>query len=159
MKNNNPLNQITSLNEYLWEHIPISNAMGVKVIDVSQTRVVLEAPLANNINHKKTVFGGSLHAVATLSCWSLLHVNLTELFGESVSVQIIIASSEIKYLAPVSKNFTAECEQPKKEAWEYFIKMLNKKGKARLNLQAKIFQDDKLCVDYSGTFAAIKVGL
>lgn len=140
------------LEKYLLEHIPISAAMGVKVAAASSTKLVLEAPFANNINHKKTVFGGSLHAVATLACWSLLHVNLTKLGQE---IQIVIAKSEVDYLAPVSKDFKAECCLPEGETWEYFLKVLSKKGKARIILQAHIFQDGKLCVDYVGTFVAI----
>lgn len=142
------------LEDYLWEHIPISSAMGVKVNIASLEKVILEAPLTNNINHKKTVFGGSLHAVATLSCWCLLYINLLELLKESV--QIVISSSKIEYLAPVTKDFSAECCQPDKQVWEYFLKTLNKKSKARVCLQAKIFQEEHLCVDYSGTFVAIK---
>lgn len=139
------------LENYLWEQIPISRAMGVKVNMASPEKVILEASFAPNINHKKTVFGGSLHALATLSCWTLLHL---ELQGEPVD--IVIANSEIKYLAPVSQDFKAVCFHPDKKEWDFFLKMLLKKGKARVVLKAKIFQDDKLCVDYSGTFAAIR---
>lgn len=142
------------LEHYLWEHIPISNAMGVKVKIASIEKVSLEAPFTNNINHKKTVFGGSLHAVATLSCWCLLHISLLELLKEPI--QIVISSSKIEYLAPVAKDFRAECCQPDKQVWEYFLKTLNKKSKARICLQAKIFQGERLCVDYLGTFVAIK---
>ena len=56
-----------NLEKYLHKHIPISSAMGVKVDVASSERVVLSAPFLNNINHKQTVFGGSLHAVATLT--------------------------------------------------------------------------------------------
>lgn len=145
--------QEKKLEEYLWKHIPISSAMGVKVHVASPQKVILDAPFANNINHKQTVFGGSLHAVATLSCWSLLHLNLTELFNEPM--QIVIASSHVEYLAPVSRDFQAECCRPDQEAWEYFLKILRRKRKARVDLKAQIIQDNRLSVDYSGTFVAI----
>ncbi|MEI8366149.1 MAG: YiiD C-terminal domain-containing protein [Parachlamydiaceae bacterium] len=141
------------LEKYLLEHIPISSAMGIRVDAASSERVVLEAPFLNNINHKQTVFGGSLHAVTTLACWSLLHVNMVELFKDPI--QIVIASSEIKYLAPVTSNFKAECLHPDVSPWERFLIILRKKGKARLQLGAKIFEHDQLCVDYSGIFVAI----
>lgn len=141
------------LEKYLLEHIPISSAMGIKVDAASFEKIVLRAPLFNNINHKKTVFGGSLHAVATLACWSLLHANLVELFKDSV--QIVIASSEINYLFPVTSDFKAECNHPDFDAWERFLTILRKKGKARLQLRATIFEEDKLCVDYSGVFVAL----
>lgn len=144
------------LENTLLEQIPISSAMGVRVDSASSAQIILKAPFTNNINHKKTVFGGSLHAVATLACWSLLYVNLAELCAENV--QIVIARSEIDYFAPVSTDFKTECCMPDPMDWERFIKILLKKGKARIKLNAKIFQEGRLCVDYWGIFAAIKIG-
>ncbi len=40
--------------------------------------------------------------------------------------------------------------------WNRFIKMLHSKGKGRIQLEAKIYQAEKLAVDYKGTFAALK---
>ncbi|MBA2728284.1 MAG: YiiD C-terminal domain-containing protein [Parachlamydiaceae bacterium] len=154
MKDNQGVDPEASLENYLWHQIPISSAMGVQVELATPTRVVIKAPLSNNINHKQTVFGGSLHAVATLACWSLLQVNLLQLKHDNV--QIVIASSEIKYLAPVTTDFKAECSMPETSDWKKFIKMLEKKGKARLQLTAHIYQQNQLCVDFSGVFVAIR---
>ncbi len=142
------------LEKYLLQHIPISAAMGIKVESASSQQVILSAPFLNNINHKNTVFGGSLHAVATLACWSLLHVNLLGISERNI--QIVIASSEIFYTAPVISDFKAECCTLDSLEWERFRKTLQRKGKARLKLNAKIFQDSQLCVNYSGQFVAIK---
>ena len=145
----------TALETYLLEHIPITSAMGIKVAEASSLQVVLSAPLSNNINHKKTVFGGSLHAVTTLACWSILHVNLTKICRENF--QIVIAKSEIQYLHPVTIDFKAACNLSDVLEWERFIKTFHKKGKARINLSAKIFEAGQLCVDYFGTFVAMKI--
>src|ERR1700738_1573053 len=110
---------------YLHEHIPISQAMGIQVEHASLQKVILFAPFANNINHKKTVFGGSLHAVATLACWGWLHVRLQELFHEDI--QIVIANSTVAYLAPVFSDFHAECTMADLSNWERFIKAFHKK--------------------------------
>lgn len=139
------------LETYLYQHIPLSAAMGVKVDLASCDQIILSAPLSNNINHKKTVFGGSLHAVCTLACWSLLHVNLGE------KVQIVISSSEISYKSPVTSKFRAECCLPNLSEWNKFQTMFLKKGKARITLNAKIFQNDRLCVDFNGVFVAFQM--
>ncbi len=141
--------------EYLFQHIPISQALGVSVEHASSHKIVLRAPLANNINHKKTAFGGSLHAVTTLTCWTLLHVNLASLFGEQV--QIVITHSDTSYLAPVVSDFLAECEMPEDATWQRFLKMLQLKGKARIGLTARIYQEGTLSVDYQAVFAAIRI--
>lgn len=140
------------LEAYLHENIPITYAMGVKVKRLSLNEVILSASFANNINHKKTAFGGSLHAVATLACWSLLFVNLLD---EPGAFDIVIANSTVDYLAPVISDLESHCAMPDDAHWTLFKKTLKVKGKARIVLSASIFQDGKLAVAYKGTFAAI----
>jgi len=143
---------VTQLENYLYEHIPLSVAMGVKVVQASLHKVVLIAPLSPNINHKQTAFGGSLHAVATLACWSLMYLNLKEFSGFT---EIVISKSEVNYISPVTTDFTIECEFDNQPDWLKFESMLHKKGLGRLRLNAKIYQANKLAVDYWGEFVAI----
>lgn len=142
------------LTEYLYEHIPLSAAMGIKVVKANSHQVILSAPLSNNINHKKTVFGGSLHASATLACWSLLYLKLREAVKEPV--QIVIAKSEVMYCAPVETDFFVECAVPDEIAWCRFLKMLQTKKKGRIELFAQISQNGRLCVDYQAVFGVMK---
>ena len=64
----------SELQTYLHQHIPLSQAMQVTVVEASLQQVVLTVPLAPNINHRETVFGGSASAVANLAAWSMLHL-------------------------------------------------------------------------------------
>ncbi len=140
------------LQQYIWEHIPIAEAMGLKVEEATTEKVLLSAPLKQNINHKRTAFGGSLHAVATLSCWSLIFIHVREI---ALPVEIVIAESHIEYLRPVTDDFTAECLFSPL-VWPQFDRMLIHKGKARIKLNSKIFQTGSLAVSFSGEFAAVK---
>ena len=63
---------------YLHQYIPLSAAMGVQVRTATVEHVKLAAPLAPNVNHTETVFGGSAAALATLSAWTLLHLRLED---------------------------------------------------------------------------------
>lgn len=47
------------LNRVLHEQIPVIAHTGVAVVDYQPGRPVLVAPLAPNINHEGTVFGGT----------------------------------------------------------------------------------------------------
>lgn len=145
--------QKKQLENYLHKHIPISSAMGIHVDHAATDHIILKAPLCNNINHKMTAFGGSLHSAATLACWSLLHVNFADTNVDNV--QIVIARSEVDYLAPVSGDFTVQCYAPDVAEWERFMKMLEKRKKARIKLHATVYLDRKVCVDYWGMFVAI----
>ncbi|SFK43726.1 thioesterase domain-containing protein, putative [Methylophaga sulfidovorans] len=55
------------LQQYLYQHIPLSAAMQVSVDHVSDEKVILRAPLTPNINYHETVFGGSASTLAILS--------------------------------------------------------------------------------------------
>ena len=70
-----PHNAVVSperLQASLHERIPLSRAMGVRVLRAEPGGVVVEAPLAPNVNHSGTVFGGSASAVALLAAWALV---------------------------------------------------------------------------------------
>ena len=133
--------------KYLYEQIPLSEAMGITIDEASPDRVVMKAPFLPNINHKQTVFGGSLHAVATLACWSLLYLNM--------KCQIVITKSEVAFQAPVKGDFTAICQKPDAATWSRFMKTLQR-GRARIALVAQIIDGGRLAVDFRGEFAAIQ---
>ncbi len=83
---------------YFTVQIILRIQIGIRVDISSLEKVVLEAPFLNNINHKQTVFGGSLHAVTTLACWSLLHINLVALFEDPIQIVILYNVSTSKWV-------------------------------------------------------------
>ncbi len=78
------------LTTYLHEHIPITRSLGARVVHVDDHSVRLSAPLAPNLNHRATAFGGSLSTLAILSGWVLIHV---QLLGRDLSGRIVIQRS------------------------------------------------------------------
>ena len=147
------MSSLQDIETYLHDHIPISKAMGVTVKSASAAEVILRAPLLANINHKSTVFGGSLQAVSTLACWTLLHINLG---AAARPGEIVITNSNIDYTRPVTKDFEAHATLPDPARWQMFLKTFDRRGKARIQLAAHIFEDEDLATDYTGTFAALK---
>jgi len=136
---------------YLYEHIPISKAFGVTV-ERADTEVVLAAPFAPNINHKSTVFGGSLQAVATLAAWSLVHIHAR---AWAEHTEVVITHSDIDYLRPVTGDFEARAILPELAQWQRFHKAFKRHGKARTTIDVTIMDRNALAVDYSGTFALL----
>ena len=92
------------LQQYLHEHIPLSRAMQVTVLAASVEEVLLAAPLAPNINHRETVFGGSASAVCILAAWSLVQVRLR---AARIPARLVIQRNLMEYLLPVSGNADA----------------------------------------------------
>jgi thioesterase domain-containing protein len=141
-----------SLESYLHEHIPLSSAMRVRVIDASPDKVVLSAPLEPNINHIGTAFGGSESTLAILAAWSLLHVRLKE---ENISCVTLIQRHSIEYELPVPVDFTARAHLYNEADWNRFARTLRKHGKARIRIAAIIEYAFHRAASFEGDFVAI----
>ncbi len=138
-----------TLEEILHTEIPISKAMGVKVLAVSESSASLSAPLAANINHKHTAFGGSLYSLCVLSGWSLLYWRL-HLLG--VAAHIVIQESRIRYLKPVGEDMLAIAKFDDVETVSRQVRMFRRKARARFSLNSTIYAADELAVSFTGTY-------
>jgi thioesterase domain-containing protein len=126
--------------------------MQLEVREATAERVVLKAPLAPNINHRETVFGGSASAVAILSAWTLLYVRLKQARRDA---RIVIQRNTMMYTRPIPGDFTAVCFAPDAEAWQRFLNILERKGRARLTLVALLECNAKNVGELEGDFVAI----
>ena len=140
------------LEKYLHEHIPLSKAMQVAVVRIQPETVVLSAPLAPNINHRDTVFGGSASAVAILAAWSLLHTRLT---SEGISSRLVIQRNTMTYEHPIDGTFTAESAIESPEGWETFLRILRRRGKARITVCAVLSFAGQAAGRFEGEFVAL----
>jgi len=55
------------LQQTLKHEIPLTQATGIKVFEVTEDSITLRAALENNVNHKSTAFGGSLYSLSLLT--------------------------------------------------------------------------------------------
>ncbi len=140
------------LERYLHDHIPLSKAMAVGVVSADTESVVLRAPLAPNINHRDTVFGGSASALAILSAWSLLH---TRLHAEGIATRLVIQRNTMDYEQPILGDFTARARLQQVDGWGLFTRMLARKGKARIVVDSVLEQGGHAVGRLSGEFVAL----
>src|SRR5919109_4586378 len=105
------MSRARQIQELLHTKIPITRAMGVRVEDYDGERLTLSAPLEANVNHLGTAFGGSLHALAVLSGYGLLWLELKD-----TDCHIVIRRSSISYERPVRGELRATCVRPREEA-------------------------------------------
>jgi thioesterase domain-containing protein len=138
------------LERYLHDNIPLVQHMQIQVVSYDEHGLILSAPLAANINHKLTAFGGSLAALATLACWGVLWL----LLEPEPDLHIVVHESHIRYLRPVTDTLVARCALPDASARKHFVDTLQRRHKARLQMTSQIVQDDVLCAELSGTFVA-----
>ena len=142
---------LAEITAYLHRHIPVSGQMGVVVRQCDQAGVVLTAPLAPNLNHRSTVFGGSASAVAILAGWTWLHGALRE---TGLSCRVVIQRNTMDYLAPIDGDFTAACAGVSPAAWEKFLKTLRRHSRARIKLTADLKYKGEQVAVFSGEYVA-----
>jgi thioesterase domain-containing protein len=137
--------------ELFHDKIPITRALGVRVEEYDGGRLVLRAPLGENVNHLGTAFGGSLNTLAVLSCYGLLWLELRE-----EGCNIIISDGSIRYDRPVREDIRAVCARPDEKALETFRRRFRQRGQARITLCATIEGGGVTAARFSGTFAAVR---
>ncbi len=141
------------LEAFLHAKIPLTRAMGLHVAESNDQRLVLEAPLAANVNHLGTAFGGSLHALPTLACYAAVWTLLREAGLEG---HVVVKRSAAQYRQPVKTTLRAVCVRPAPAVVAEFIADLNRHKKARMELTAIVEgADGKPAVEFSGTFVAL----
>jgi thioesterase domain-containing protein len=139
------------IQELLHSKIPITRAMGVWVEDYDGERLILCAPLDRNVNHLGTAFGGSLNAMAVLSGYGLLWLELQE-----AECHIVIRKSSISYKRPVRGEIRAICFRPEEAALAEFKETFQEKGSARISLSATIEDQGVTAVQFEGIFVALR---
>jgi len=145
------MNTAVDLEHFLHEQIPLTAAMGVHVAECDDTHIVLTAPLSLNHNHLGTAFGGSLHALATLSGYALLWWLLRRPHSH-----IVIRESTMHYKRPVRGDLRAVCHTPDENDLERFRRDFAHKGKARLTLKTILENEGEPAAKFEGVFVAVE---
>ena len=141
-----------SLERYMQTHIPLVAQMQVTVAALDESGLTLTAPLAPNINHERTAFGGSLASLMTLACWGYLWA----LLDEGRGLHIVVKDAQLEYLKPVTGTLEAHCAPADATALQKFRDTLARRGKARIQLNAEMRQDGAVAARYAGSFAVIR---
>lgn len=140
---------LRQVEEYFHEQIPITRAMGVRVVAPDENRFVIEAPVALNSNHLRTAFGGSINAVATLAAYGLLWLELRE-----QAVHVVVAESSIRFVRPIQETIRAICLRPDPEKWAAFRTHFAEKDKASISLRVNVVEEDRTAAEFEGNFVA-----
>jgi thioesterase domain-containing protein len=126
--------------------------MELKVIMASPDRVQLSAPLAPNINHRETAFGGSVSALAILSAWTLLYIRLEV---ERLATRLVIQSNTMRYDAPVTGTFFADAALRDPAQWSRFLQTMRRRGRARITVASAVSCNGTKAGEFEGEFVAL----
>jgi thioesterase domain-containing protein len=135
--------------EFLHEQIPITRAMGLRVLAHNDDGFTVEAPVALNSNHLRTAFGGSINAVATLAAYGFLWVELND-----AAAHVVVAESSIRFLRPVRETIRATCLRPDAERLAEFQMRFREKQKAGITLHVRVIEANETAAEFEGRFVA-----
>ena len=121
--------------------------MGLKVVSCTTDSLILSAPIANNINHQNSAFGGSLYSVAVLAGWGLIQLKLSEL---GLDCNTVVVGAGVSYRKPVFGDLRCICSLP--EAADDFFDKLAKDGKATTSLISEFELDDQIAMRLKGRY-------
>jgi thioesterase domain-containing protein len=144
------IDQCQALQLLLYEDIPLTRAMQLKVLSWQAEELRLGLPLHANSNHHNSMFGGSLYSAAVLAGWGWLHLRLQQV---GIVGGIVIKDAQISYLLPVNTAAQACCAAPPPGAWDQFVSTYQRRGLARLALQTQVLTDaGEVAVRFAGEY-------
>ena len=136
----------------LWrEQLPLAAAMQARIARLDSEVLVVSAPLAANVNHMGTAFGGSLQTLGTLTGWAVTVITA----GEDSDCSVIVRNAHARFHRPVTSDLVAECALPDEAATSSFQRQLARRGRALLRVEVQLPADDGLGVEFRGEFAAV----
>ena len=139
------------VNAYLARHVPITQAMGIRLRSFDASGVTMTAPLKPNLNDKGIAFGGTLASILALSGWALTDLLLRE---AGLAADVVIALAATEYRAPVAARIVARCPLPPREEVDAFLDAYRLRGRARLKLEAYIETKGAKAAIFHGTYVA-----
>lgn len=146
---------IEYLRSYCHSMPPVA-AMAFDVIGHDGECLRMRAPVAVNVNDKGSAFGGSMTSLMTFAGWGLVTLRLQQ---AGLVADVFVADSSVHYRKPLYADLVAEAMLATGETWEPFLATFKQRGRARLQLQARILlPEGGIAAELTGRYVAIAKG-
>lgn len=123
-----------ALQEKIHRTIPLSAAMGYRIMELDGTQIVVEAPLEPNVNIHDTGFAGSLYSLGVLSAWALCN-HIIE--NAELDAELVIVEASIRYRSPIRGRIRCCCRLDEDQI-RSFVSVLQEQGRARMQVEVDI---------------------
>ena len=126
---------VSELQTYVDTHIPIVKANRLVVLRAGTDCVSIGGTLADHVNHRDSVFGGSLSTALILAAWA--HVRIwTDTFDPKAV--IVISEQRVKFASPVLTDFEATSKPISSAVLDKAMAQLRRFGRTRFAVEAKV---------------------
>jgi thioesterase domain-containing protein len=143
------------LQQYIYEHIPVIRQNNFTVADENDCIEVC-GKFSDHINHRNSVFGGSLSTAMILSAWAYVRKIIIDC--DCSDTIIVIQSQDVKFIDPVTKDFCAISVPKTGEEKKKLIDTLNRFGKSRINVRSIVTHlgGGAKLAEFKGDFVIVK---
>lgn len=142
---------LQEIQDIIDNQIGPAGTLGFSVQGYDGDGLTLGAPLARNLNHHGTAFGGSLFALAAVCGWGFVLLKLREVGLHGL---IVVKHSSVDYLAPVSGDLQVRCGADA-DAVESFLQAFRERGRARLRVDGAAPGADGDALQLHSTYTVI----
>lgn len=137
--------------KWIYAQIPLTRSMQIDTCVYKERSLTLSAPKEPNKNDKNTGFAGATTALATLAGWCLITRYTQDL---NLDCDVMIVESQVKYLAPITQDFTAQVTLPEPELCKQFDHQMAEKGRSRMTLEVIITENGCPALTLTGSYLA-----
>lgn len=116
-------------------HMPLADAMDIRVSRYTGDEIEMTAPLAPNVNDKGCAFGGSMASLLTLAGWGLIALNLR---ARGLDCDIYVGYSTVRYHEPVWHELRGVARFTETGALDALLVRLRERGKGRAEVICEI---------------------
>lgn len=131
--------------------VPLSAAMGVRVVGLDRGALELAAPLDRNHNHAGTGFAGSLFSLGALTGWAYLRHLVRE---AGLSHKLLLGDARVRYHRPVEQDLLAVTGLGESQR-AAFLEPLAGGGRARVDLEIQLLPGPSPGATLQGRFFAL----
>jgi thioesterase domain-containing protein len=133
----------------LFKLIPQTKNLGIKIARIEDQQLTVHGSYALNKNHLDIVFGGSIAAISITTAWSLVQSKIEQ---AGLKGNLVIKRQEIDYLLPVKTDFECVASFQLADDWDGFVNTYQKKGRAKIVVNAQIISEGKSTSKFQGVF-------
>ncbi|RDX37839.1 DUF4442 domain-containing protein [Kangiella sp. HD9-110m-PIT-SAG07] len=140
------------LESLVHKEIPITQALDIRIEEITDQSIRVEAPFEANKNIHNTAFAGSIYTVATIAGWSLV----TSLaMAQGLEGSVVLAKADIKYIKPINGDIVAKCSIKDTDSIDTFASSFRRKKRARLSLAVEVVEDGVIKALLNANFALV----
>ncbi|MEJ2538869.1 MAG: YiiD C-terminal domain-containing protein [Gemmatimonadota bacterium] len=127
--------RLGSLAELVLEEFPLAAFMQVEPLTWTEAGLELRTPAGPNLNAHGTMFGGGIAALALLTGWGWVRL---ELEARGIHAEVVVQDARTHYERPIRGDCRARCLPPEPAELDRFLRTLRRRGKGRLAVRVQL---------------------